>query len=528
MYRIYLADDNDLFRESLIQTIHWEELGCSLVGNARDGETAGKEISELEPDIVLLDIRMPGMSGLELASLLKSRGFDGRIIIITGYSDFAYAQKSIRIGVFDYLLKPIDDSELESVIRKAMADLDEKRERRVESHFAGLTERKSEATATKEIESMLQRALSGDEEVLEEMNRAVNAQICYTRYELFRISPDRPDLVAGQSVEVWNRYVRGLLDTRRNDSFTVYYASHDNAMFALVLFRKFDDAKDYDIEAVRLANQAYEKSVEENSDVCISISRCHESLGNLQDALREAAFSYDSRFFIENRHIIHYNSLKSNSMSNIYPIMQKVEEFYGLLRSNPKEIGKSLDEIEIMFHAGGYFDLPVLRNILGNMAIMINMMLAEYGEEEEGASLNVGNIVLEMDAVGTLDEAFRILRKYAVKIVVQAQESAEDTNGTVTTKIMSYLEAHYAEHIGLQDACDYVGLSRGHVSRLLKSATGESFVTLLNRIRIEKAREMLATHEYKVYEVAEATGFSNYAYFYQAYKKYTGLSPKST
>ena len=215
-------------------------------------------------------------------------------------------------------------------------------------------------------------------------------------------------------------------------------------------------------------------------------------------------------------------------MANLYPIMQKVEEFYGILREHPSEIEKSLEDIEVMFHAGRCFDLAVLRNILANMAIMINMILAEHVDEEDSRSVNAGNIIQEMNAASSIDEAFRILRRYAVKVVVQAQNESEESNRAVTERILDYLDHHYQEHLSLQDVCDYVGFSRGYVCRILKNDTGETFVSLLNKIRIEKAKEMLATHQYKVYEVAEATGFSNYAYFYQAYRKYTGLSPKNT
>ena len=127
MYRIYLADDNDLFRESLEQTIAWEEMSCVLAGSARDGETAEREILALRPDIVLLDIRMPGVSGLEIAAELSRREMNTRVIIVSGYSDFGYTQKSIRLGVFDYLLKPVDERELRDVIARAIADLEAKR-----------------------------------------------------------------------------------------------------------------------------------------------------------------------------------------------------------------------------------------------------------------------------------------------------------------------------------------------------------------------------------------------------------------
>lgn len=530
MYRVYLADDNDLFRESLMKTLSWEKIGCTLVGSARDGNTAGREILELLPDIVLLDIRMPGMSGLEIAAMLNGKGFEGRVIIITGYSDFGYAQKGIRLGVFDYLLKPIDEHELENVIVRAGEDMESKRSGgrdaalRKEASEEDNTDGKDQA---KELDLLLQEGLKGNLASLDQMEGIVSSQMCFTLFELMRITPDHPAGMEGHSMEEWTASVCRWFDPMP-EGLSACFSIYEGALYALVFFRMFDAARDYDIETVRLATRIYQTSVEAGSDVCISISRCHNKFRDLREAVKEAGFSFDSRFFIENRHVIHYNSLKSNSMSNIYPVMQKVEEFYGILRDHPEQIEKSLDEIEVMFHAGGYFDLTVLRNILGNMAIMINMVLAETEDGQDSSSMNACRIVQEMNTVGSMDEAFRILRKYAVKVVVQAQQEKEDTNGAVTAKVMEYLENHYAEHLSLQDVCDYVGFSRGYVCRILKNDTGDTFVSLLNKIRIEKAREMLATHEYKVYEVAEKTGFSNYAYFYQAYRKYTGLSPKNT
>lgn len=530
MYRVYLADDNDLFRESLIKTISWEKIDCTLIGDARDGDTAGREILELKPDIVLMDIRMPGMSGLEIAALLKTNGFRGRVIIITGYNDFSYAQKGIRIGVFDFLLKPIDESELENVIVRACRDIEQEREdKKRQALFEDEISKEAagEVTQGQNLDLLLQKGLNGDPESLENMESIVSSQMCFTLYELLRVSPDNPQGMGGRSMEAWTMSVRELFE-KLPDGVSACFAIHEKALYVLVYFRMFDAARDYDIETVRLATMAYQKSVENQNDVCISISRCHDKFKDLREAVREAQFSFDSRFFIENRHVIHYNSLKSNSMANLYPIMQKVEEFYGILREHPSEIEKSLEDIEVMFHAGGCFDLAVLRNILANMAIMINMILAEHVDEEDSRSVNAGNIIQEMNAASSIDEAFRILRRYAVKVVVQAQNESEESNRAVTERILDYLDHHYQERLSLQDVCDYVGFSRGYVCRILKNDTGETFVSLLNKIRIEKAKEMLATHQYKVYEVAEATGFSNYAYFYQAYRKYTGLSPKNT
>ena len=211
MYRVYLADDNDLFRESLIKTISWEKIDCTLIGDARDGDTAGREILELKPDIVLMDIRMPGMSGLEIAALLKTNGFQGRVIIITGYNDFSYAQKGIRIGVFDFLLKPIDESELENVIVRACRDIEQEREdKKRQALFEDEISKEvaGEVTQGQNLDLLLQKGLNGDPESLENMESIVSSQMCFTLYELLRVSPDNPQGMGGRSMEAWTTSVR--------------------------------------------------------------------------------------------------------------------------------------------------------------------------------------------------------------------------------------------------------------------------------------------------------------------------------
>ena len=105
-----------------------------------------------------------------------------------------------------------------------------------------------------------------------------------------------------------------------------------------------------------------------------------------------------------------------------------------------------------------------------------------------------------------------------------AEREGEDKH-LITDRVMAYLEEHYAEHISLGDAADYAGVSQGHLCRVLKSDTNDTFVNLLNRIRIRKAKEMLSSHRYKVYEVAEMVGYRDIAYFSTTFKKVAGVSP---
>lgn len=117
MYSVFLADDERLIREGLAETLPWDSLGLSLVGMAPDGKQALQDIRERKPDIVLTDIRMPYMDGLELIAKIREIQPECRIVILTGYGEFEYAQTAIRFGVSDFLLKPIDISDLCRILR---------------------------------------------------------------------------------------------------------------------------------------------------------------------------------------------------------------------------------------------------------------------------------------------------------------------------------------------------------------------------------------------------------------------------
>ena len=124
MYTVFIVDDEALIRDGLKQIIDWEALGFTVCGEASNGEDAEKEILEKQPDLTLMDIRMPRKLGLDVVASVREKDFKGRFIILSGYSDFKYAQEAIRYGVEFYLTKPIDEDELLSSVTTIKTALD--------------------------------------------------------------------------------------------------------------------------------------------------------------------------------------------------------------------------------------------------------------------------------------------------------------------------------------------------------------------------------------------------------------------
>ena len=130
LYRIILVDDEEEVRKSIIRKIDWQAVGFTVVGDAENGEDALEKIEALEPDVVLTDIRMPYMDGLTLAEKIRQRYPSMKIVIFSGYDDFDYAKRAIKLNVTEYILKPVNVEELTAILRRIQESLDEEIEQK--------------------------------------------------------------------------------------------------------------------------------------------------------------------------------------------------------------------------------------------------------------------------------------------------------------------------------------------------------------------------------------------------------------
>ena len=166
MYRLFIADDNELARQALKRSVQWAELNCEFCGEASNGTEALAFIAEKKPDIVLMDIKMPGISGMDVIAALREKGVDSLFIMVTAYDDFTFMRQGMQMGVFDYILKPVADKELHTVLRKAVESLAEHEE---EKQIAQNYKEKSESYAAqlKEVNEDLEEKLLMDLKILQ-------------------------------------------------------------------------------------------------------------------------------------------------------------------------------------------------------------------------------------------------------------------------------------------------------------------------------------------------------------------------
>ena len=181
MYRAIIADDNILIRESLVKTIPWSELNIKIIGVAQNGIEEKKLILNAHPDIIITDIKMPGLSGLEVIQIIRKLKSNAKVIVISGYNEFEYAQKAIKLGVFDFLLKPVSNDEMVSILNKVVHDIETERRKNDKIDAA------KQQQLNRVLADITMEKQTYDDLVIKEIIRENHLKKCKYIYTIFRL-----------------------------------------------------------------------------------------------------------------------------------------------------------------------------------------------------------------------------------------------------------------------------------------------------------------------------------------------------
>lgn len=527
MYQLLIADDNRLVRQALKDSIQWEALNCEFCGEASDGVEALAAITENRPDIVLMDIKMPGMTGMDVIAALRDKGISCLFIMVTAYDDFVFMRQGMQMGVFDYILKPIEDEELHAVLGKAVGSLMEREEEeRITQNYKEKNEIYKEQLK-KANEALEQKlfvdAVNGSRDSAKRFEKLIKAKYRIHDYFLMLVVPENEGNPEQSIDEFIEKQSVALTACCRAYHVHMKGVWIKEGYLILLSFERTMFLKEYNLQSLRVAEFIYQQNVETASKVYVTVSHISSSFEELDCLFGQILFCKNSRFFLENQQIIHYDSLRSHSVSGEYLKMRKLEELYEACREHTTSITDCMVAFLNQFSADEIYETDYVKNILIQAAIMMICIRREtcVGEKELP---EVKDVVRNLSEMNSLQNAFEWMLNFAAEI--EENDATTSKFSPHTKRILDYLNQYYAKQISLQDVADDIGISGTHISRLLKQDVGETFITLLNKIRIRESIRLLKSGNYKVYEIAELVGYSNYAYFYQIFKKNTGVSPK--
>ena len=507
MYKIVIADDKMQEREYLRQFIEenyrWD---LTILGVAHDGEEVLSLMTEKEPDLLLLDIQMPKIDGLEVAAQVSRSHPHVKVVLITAFAEFSYAKEAIRLGVSDYLLKPYTDVELKEVMDRVILSLDTGRKETVKEGKGPRSFSVEDFQEKSIVSKILQKNV--DSRFFEKHLMSLFSHgIRYKCVVLF------DEHLSTEEVETMD-VVKGFFQ-KKNLTILADLEGKEK-----VLFLFGDRTLDFnELESsIRRARKFFKDGFGE--ELYVGISGFHEDLGDLSLAYQDAV-SFITEFgpprvkssFEENRK---YDLALTNSESSIkLHVLNKSEE--DALEGLDFLLEEVLSRREEVYRE---------RRLIYLSYGLIRSVYDVLGKEEEGREKFLSFLAKKEVSEGNLKEKTEEVKSLMRKLIDTLGGLSVYNNVTLVKEAKSYIHGHFREKITLSDVAEAVGISYGHLSKCFKQVEGISFNTYLMEVRMEEAKRLMKEENLSISEIAYEVGIGDPNYFSKCFKKQTGLSPK--
>ncbi|MBP5328369.1 MAG: response regulator [Spirochaetaceae bacterium] len=519
MYKVFIVDDEVIVREGIRSKIDWDNTEFELAGEAADGEIALSMIQDIKPDILITDIKMPFMDGLELARMVKKIQPWIRIIILSGHDEFEYAKKAISIGIDDYLLKPFTAEDVLASMRKATMQIDKERKQ-----LSAMTEMK-EALKTKERlvqKEFLSDLVHGISDMSSVMQKSQELQLdLIARYYKIFITKIETQSQSAKKIQdacsLLNSYADGW------DGIIRFFL-HKNRMVCIVKSNTREEIE----EKVYSIAETIEHVIKTNSEctVITAIGKTVDHLSLLKESYEDAKKIIEISNYNNQNRIISSDDLQLNS-DELLELKENDPLVDRLKYAGKNEISALIEESMLLIKKNpGQFQV-FASYLLVDLIFAVSKLVENLGgdiktENPEILQRNfIENAVLDEDN-------FRKKMESILNFAVEFRDSKMTGRyGDVILKAKEYIDKNYADqNTTLTTVAEVVCLSPNHFSTIFSQECKTTFIEYLTNVRIENAKRLIRETDMKGYDIAYECGFSDPHYFSYIFKKNTGLSPR--
>ncbi|WP_310829274.1 response regulator [Paenibacillus pedocola] len=540
MYKLILAEDEEDVREGIIAQIDWAKYGFEVVDSAENGREATEAIDRLLPDVVVTDIQMPFMNGLQLAEWIRSRHPNTKIIILTGYDEFEYAQKAIKLQIDEYILKPFSSQELIDVLLKVKATIEAEIAEKENVYVLSEHYRKSLPVLREQfLSSLVSRRLPFQEITDKSAEYGINLD--GKQFQASVISIDY--IRAGQSREAAAGRPVSLRDT----------GDHNLQLFAILniaeeicqkhgtgrVFIHRDEvvllsvSKEPDETEITGHTFAILEEIRQNVQhflkltVTAGAGTVCQSASMLFNSFSDAMQALDYRLILGNNRVIWIEDVesRSNQMLVFDELTQQslirtiklgtVQE----LKEVMDELFGGLDTAHVSTHDYQIFLLEIITSIL--------RVAKESGSETADFMIPNMATLTDMNKFNNMGEAKQWIINVCTGLMDSIASGRQSSYKQLIDQAKEYIRSHYEESdISIGRVCQHLHISTGYFSSIFKKEMKMTFVSYLLQIRLEAAKELLRSTELKAFEIAEKIGFADPNYFSFCFRKKYGQSPK--
>lgn len=529
MLKILIADDEKKIGLLVKELIDWEQLELNLIGIVQDGKEAYEMILDQEPDIVITDIRMPNLSGLEMIKGVTEAGKRVHFIVISGYRYFEYAQTALKYGVEDYLLKPIEEEELNRILKRVCDE--EKRQKKEASRIEHLEKRLDSSKGILHKELMNQVIDSGEEVLLSELNEDYGVNLTAGIFRALCVKVDRR--IDGERNEPQERLLLQklikLAEENLRAQVTDMICSEQKFMSILILLNYNEEEKNGVNQAV---NELYLRFSEytgsfNNYEITVGVSGETGEFSHIKYLLQMAKEAVQSRIITGTGKRIDWNDCNLEHNGTACQAAGIVEEN----RRKLEHAVEIMDAQQIESFIRGCFDLAGKEKLCAKAYYeLAQEIILKFCAAMTGYFKQDMEEIAEtwMDTANHCTSA-GMLSRYLIKVMPQyigeqLQRKAELEQRPVLEAV-EYIRSNYREKISLEEIAADRGFNTNYFSELFKKETGKNFTVYLLEVRMEAAKLLLRDSRETIYEIAEKVGYKDAKFFSQQFTKVVGIKP---
>jgi len=530
--KMIVAEDEEAFRDGIITAIDWKLYDVEIVGEAENGRQALRLMMETPFDLLLTDIRMPYMSGLDLIREAKRAGMSFHSVLLTGYNEFDYAKEAISLGVSDYLLKPCMPHDILSVVLEVKRKLDaEEGEDRLRSQMNRTWNRSIQLLKNGILSQWVKQPLMPLEErtaALRELDMSLQPEpIIVGRIEI-DAEANKANIQSNRDMELMRYAILNITDeTLRpivHNKLEVFRLG-DELLWMANVSAGFADHGPYGM--LRQLKHNLEGYL--SLSVSLSLSAVQPSINDANAAYDEANKAMEARFYQGKGGIFIYSELKAghNEKSSIMddPFLERVEKEL-LAHLQAGQFGGAVDAIEsgisYMKEQAAYSRNEIIWRVSGIIMELQRLAKERLSDtiEWQNGPVNWIEVIPTME---TLDDCSVILQKI-VQSIAQSPSQQKRLHRTIQATL-ELIKVKYNTNLTLEFAARETFVSNSYLSSLFKQELGVNFLDYLHQYRVEQAKELLRQH-YKIYAVAKQVGYGEERHFSSTFKKWTGMTPR--
>lgn len=524
-----IVEDEVPIRNIISRIIDWKSIGFSLVREADNGLDALNYLSENTVDLVITDISMPFMDGIALCKEIQKNHPSLTVIILTGHNDFEYAQQAIEMNVSNYLLKPITKDSFTQTLEKVKSEMDKRYSDQRNLEFLRSQYNKSKAFL---VNKYLMNLIMGySQSTFKMTDKELELDLEATHYRVGVMSledeknadnefwgEDRP-LLEFAILNLTEELLNGIGED-------IVFLGPGNQI--CMIFKIDDNDKKHDLN--RLTATLTDMSVQIEKffqiNATIGLSDQYDHLNELSFAYEDAVIALEYQVLEGSEKVILKSTVENKSSMTLNKVDKQLGHLEYLIKVGDLEnIRKVIDYIFSLIHYE-HIHIEDFRTMLLKMTLTIFKAYNDIRQESEHRQeldYSIFSKVFEMTDFHEIKKYYLSLCQLYSGRIKDIRENED--KGHVNTAI-KYMEANYSDpYLTLESLCNQLFLSPGHFSRLFKKTTTETFVDYLTRLRIDRAKYLLANTNQKMYEISSAIGYEDPNYFSYNFKKNVQLTP---